>query len=802
VDLFSRLLDPASYVYNAYALPQLACALITFVLGVTVFVREHGTRVGVLYLFQTLAIGTWLLGFSVADFAADTEIAQSWLRLGHVGVSLIPALTLQFTWAVVRPTTRVEWLLWLGWAGSGAFVVLTLGAPWFFDTPYRYPWGYYSHSTAYSAALVPFLFVLFGFSLWLYWQAYRRAPPNSVAARRAKLLYIAFSIGGLGAIDFLPAFGVGVYPFGYVPILIGIGLVTYVTGRHRLVDITPAFAANQILDTINDGLFVLDKDGVVQVANNALLTMIGAKKDNVIGKGIPASLRRLLTRAEFASIQAGVPMHNREVELKRRDGTAMVLNLAVSIMRERAKENVAYVCVLRDITERKRAEERIRFLAYYDSLTSLPNRQLFEEQLSAALATAARNNRIVAVLFLDLDHFKRINDTLGHTLGDALLQAIAGRLLACVRKERTGAKGPEDTVARLGGDEFIVALYDLDEQDDALHVAERILAVVCEPMRLDQHEIAITASLGISIYPHDGDDVGVLLKNADAAMYQAKEAGRNNYILYDRTMNIATYDRLSLQAKLRRALEQGSLTLQYQPQVATHSKETVGVEALLRWYDPVLGWIPPSRFIPIAEECGLILPIGDWVLKTACAQVRAWEDAGLPALRVAVNLSSRQFRDRDLISIVREALHASRLEPYRLELEITESIIMQDALRTRQTLEALKRMGVRLSIDDFGTGYSSLSYLRSFPIDTLKIDRTFVQDIAATPDNGAIVAAIIAMARSLKLGVIAEGVDTEEQLAFLELHGCKLAQGFLFCKPLPPSELQAWMQMRHARVAR
>jgi diguanylate cyclase (GGDEF)-like protein/PAS domain S-box-containing protein len=801
VDL-SRLLDPANYVYNAYALPQLACALMTFLLGVTVFARERDSRVGGLYVFQTIAIGTWMLGFGVANLAADVDVAQHWLRFGHVGVCLIPALTLHFTWAVVRPTARAGWVLWLAWVGAWVFVVLTLAAPWFFDAPYRYPWGYYLHSNVYSNTVVPFLFVLFGSSLWLYRQAYRHAHPNSVAARRAKLLYIAFVIGGLGAIDFLPAFGVDIYPIGYVPILISIGLVTYITGRHRLVDITPAFAANQILDTINDGLFVLDKDGVIQVANNALLTMIGAKHDEVIGKRIPASLRRLLTPAELMSIQAGVPMQNREVEFKRRDGAVMILNVAVSIMRERAKENVAYVCVLRDVTERKRAEERIRFLAYYDSLTGLPNRQQFEEQLRAALATAARNNRIVAVLFLDLDHFKRINDTLGHTLGDALLQAIAGRLLACVRKERTGAKGIEDTVARLGGDEFIVALYDLDEQDDALRVAERVLAVVCEPMRLDKHEIAITASVGISIYPHDGDDVGVLLKNADAAMYQAKEAGRNNYFLYDRTMNIATYDRLSLQAKLRRALERGDLTLDYQPQVATHSKETVGVEALLRWRDPVLGSIPPSRFIPIAEECGLILPMGDWVLKTACAQVRAWEDAGLPALRVAVNLSSRQFRDRDLVSFVREALSASKLEPYRLELEITESMIMQDALHTRQTLEALKRMGVRLSIDDFGTGYSSLSYLRSFPIDTLKIDRTFVNDIGATPDNGAIVAAIIAMARSLKLGVIAEGVDTEEQLAFLELHGCKLAQGFLFCKPLPASELEAWMQVRHARAAR
>jgi EAL domain-containing protein (putative c-di-GMP-specific phosphodiesterase class I) len=267
-------------------------------------------------------------------------------------------------------------------------------------------------------------------------------------------------------------------------------------------------------------------------------------------------------------------------------------------------------------------------------------------------------------------------------------------------------------------------------------------------------------------------------------------------------MNAATYDRLLLETKLRKALELGHLSLHYQPQVATHSRTSVGVEALLRWDDPDLGSIPPERFIPIAEESGLILPIGAWVLRTACAQVRAWRDAGLPLLRVAVNISSRQFRDRDLVGTVREALHVARLEPQYLELELTESMIMQDALHTRGTLNALKAMGVHLSIDDFGTGYSSLSYLRSFPIDTLKIDRSFVCDIAADADTDAIVAAIIAMAKSLKLGVVGEGVETEEQRAFLQLHGCKLAQGFLFCEPLPPDELEAWIELRYSRRAK
>lgn len=795
------MLDPACYAYNPYALPLLISASITFLLGIGIVVREQASRVGVLYLLETLAIGTWFLGSGAAYLSIDAVIADRWLRFAQVGVAFIPALTLQFTWSVIHPPVRLRWLLSLGWGCSGVFAAAALVSSSYFGTPYRHFWGYYVHYTAYSTLFILFAAAVFAVIFLLYEWAYRRAHPSAIAARRARLLLIAFAIGITSAIDFVPAYGVNLYAFGYIPVLISIGLVTYITDRYRLMDITPAFAARQIIETMNDGLFVLDKEGIVRVTNDTLLDMIGMKREEVVDKPVPRYFRRLLTHAEFAAIQSGVPLHNREVDFIRTDGISVAVSLSVSTMPEGRSQNAAYVGVVRNITESKRAEERIRFLAYYDSLTSLPNRQLFQEQLHAALANAARRQRMVALLFLDLDHFKRVNDTLGHALGDSLLQAVAGRLLSCVRTARTGAREIEDTIARLGGDEFIVALYDLEKKEDALRVAKRVLAAVSEPVRLGQHDIAVTASLGISIYPCDGDDAVALLKHADAAMYQAKEAGRNGYFLYDRTLDSIMYDRLLLQAKLRRALEQGSLSLHYQPQVTIPGREPVAVEALLRWDDPDLGSIPPARFIPIAEESRLILPIGDWVLKTACAQVRAWQDAGLPALRVAVNLSSRQFADRNMAAIVGAALESARLEPSRLDLELTESMIMQDALHTHRTLEELKGMGVHLSVDDFGTGYSSLGYLRSFPIDALKIDRTFVHRIGAEPNNRAIVAAIIAMARSLKLGVIAEGVDSEEQLNFLRLHGCKLAQGFLFCEPLPAHELEDWIQMRRTRTA-
>jgi len=791
--------DFGAYAQNGYALLQLVCALPALALGTIIVIRERGSKASINYFFVTLGIAVWFVGFSAGYVAPDAATADAWIRFGNIGVSFIPTLTLQFTWSLLRPRNRLYWLLIAGWIASFAMALAIATVPVTFGPPHRYSWGYYGSYNLFSTLLIPFLGLYFGVTLYLYWEAYKRARPGSIAARRAKLLLMAWSIGSFGAVDFLPSYGIDMYPFGFLIVLVGVSITTYVTARYRLLDITPAFAAQHIIENMNDGLIVLDKDGVVRVANNTLLNMLGVTREEFVGKTVPRSLMRLLSPDELASIEAGTPVQNREIEFVRSDGTPMVVSLGVSTMRAAGEQNAAYVGVVRDITERRRAEQRIRYLAYYDNLTNLPNRQSFQEHLRAALAHAARHRRKVALLFLDLDHFKRINDTLGHALGDRLLQAVAARLVGSVRKARNSTSEIEDVVARLGGDEFIVTLQDVESPEEITRVAARLLAAVSEPIRLDQHEIAVTASLGISVYPQDGEDAEALLKNADAAMYQAKEAGRDSYFFYDRASNAAMYNRLSLEVKLRRALELGHLTLYYQPQVITHSRRAVAAEALLRWTDPELGPIPPERFIPIAEESGLIIPIGEWVLREACMQARLWQDAGLPLTRVAVNLSSRQFRDRELLDIVRSALADARLDPRRLELELTESMIMQDALDTRRMLEVLKAMGVQLSIDDFGTGYSSLSYLRSFPIDALKIDRSFVADIPATPDSSAIVTAIIAMARSLKLNVVGEGVETEQQRAFLQQHGCTLAQGLLFCAPLPADDLESWLRMPEAQ---
>lgn len=435
----------------------------------------------------------------------------------------------------------------------------------------------------------------------------------------------------------------------------------------------------------------------------------------------------------------------------------------------------------RDVTEQKQAEERIRHMAHYDALTDLPNRALLHDRINQAIAQSRRGGRGLALLFIDLDRFKNVNDSLGHAVGDRLLRAVAERLRASTRST--------DTVSRLGGDEFVVALTDLRQAADCGHVAQKILAALSAPYELDRQELRVTPSVGISIYPQDGEDVETLMRNADAAMYHAKEMGRNNYQFFTREMNAAARQRLALESDLRRALERNQFVLHYQPLLDLASGRIAAVEALIRWRHPQRGIIAPAEFIAAAEENGLIDAIGEWALREACRQVRVWHKLGHAHLQVAVNCSPHQFRRNDLVSTVAETLAEAGLPATCLELEITENVIIQHTEQTVGRLAALNGMGVRLSVDDFGTGYSSLSYLKRFPIDSLKIDQSFVRDVTSDPDDAAIVTAIVAMAHSLGLVVSAEGVESREQLAFLKRLDCDRAQGFLFSRPLPAEEL-------------
>jgi len=441
--------------------------------------------------------------------------------------------------------------------------------------------------------------------------------------------------------------------------------------------------------------------------------------------------------------------------------------------------------------------EQVRALAYYDSLTGLLNRLSYKDRLARALSEASRERRQLAVFFVDLDNFGRINDTLGHELGDQLLRQVAGRLWACCgqtaveRGAPPDAKGPE--VARLGGDEFTLLLPDLQDGEDAAALARAILSAFASPIQLGAHEIFVTASIGIAVYPADGDDVETLLAHADTAMYEAKKQGGNGYQVFARTMNASALQRLTLESDLRRALEREELVLHYQPIVGVATGAISGAEALVRWQHPTLGLLLPSEFVPIAEENGLIVSLGEWVLRTACAQNRAWQDAGLPAIRVTVNLSSRQIRQGSLAATVSEALDAAGLDAAWLGLELTESVLMERQHEAVTALHRLRAMGVHLAIDDFGTGYSSLSYLKHFPVDALKIDRAFVRDLMSVPDDAAITAAIIAMAHALELSVVAEGVETHEHLAFLKGQGCDEVQGHLLGRAVPAERFAEWL---------
>jgi diguanylate cyclase (GGDEF)-like protein/PAS domain S-box-containing protein len=504
----------------------------------------------------------------------------------------------------------------------------------------------------------------------------------------------------------------------------------------------------------------------------------------------------LLTEKEWAAhkavLQAHEPFLDFTYERLGREGESRYLSISGQPTFDAQGKFTGYRGIGKDVTAGKVAEARIQYLAYHDSLTALPNRSSFSLILNPGIARARRDGNKLAVLFIDLDRFKNINDTLGHDAGDTLLREIGNRLRHCVRQA--------DTVARLGGDEFVVLLQDISEPGHVAKVAQKILFEIASALDILEQEIRVTASIGISIYPEDGEDEQALMKNADIAMYHAKQEGKNNFKFHSEKMDTHTLARLALESSLRRALERSEFQLYYQAKINLGTSRMTGMEALLRWRHPDLGMVPPAQFIPIAEEIGLIGAIGQWVIRSACEQNKAWQDLGYPPMRVAVNLSARQFTEENLVQSIASILDETRLDPAWLELEITESMIMHNVATTMQKLTALGDMGVRIAIDDFGTGHSSLAYLKRFPIDTLKIDRSFVSDLTRSTEDKTITAAIITMGKSLDLIVVAEGVETAEQLEFLRAHGCDEFQGYYAHKPMPAEDFGRLLQIELDRL--
>ena len=466
--------------------------------------------------------------------------------------------------------------------------------------------------------------------------------------------------------------------------------------------------------------------------------------------------------------------------LIRRDGLETPIEDSVAPIHDRQGKATGAVIVFRDVSAARAVAEQMAHSAQHDFLTGLPNRMLLNDRVNQAIALAGRHSKNLAVLFLDLDGFKHINDSLGHAIGDKLLQSIAKRLVSCVRRS--------DTVSRQGGDEFVVLLSEMEHEEDAAVSALRILGAVAQAHSIDQHDLHLTASIGVSVHPDDGLDAETLIKNADTAMYQAKENGRQSYQFFKPAMNVRAVERQSIEESLRRALERKEFSLHYQPKVKLDTGEITGAEALLRWTHPTRGLVSPATFIPVAEDCGLILPIGRWVLREACEQARTWLDAGLPLGTIAVNISLMEVRNNSFLESVFATLSETGLDPKSLELELTESVLMKRAESAASVLKSLRAQGVQIAVDDFGTGYSSLSYLSKFPIDALKIDQSFVRQITTAPDDTTIVTAVISMGRSLKLRVVAEGVETREELEFLRTHQCHEAQGYYFSRPVLPDQ--------------
>lgn len=532
-----------------------------------------------------------------------------------------------------------------------------------------------------------------------------------------------------------------------------------------------------ILETAAEGVITLDEHFIIESFNNAAERMFGYSTVEVIG----AHLTTLLPEQDLGRLSMGSQaILSGGQEFCGRTKAGEAFNLLLSVSKFQIDTTVLITLIAQDISERKRIEKQLEFMASHDVLTGLPNRSLFHDRLVQAMTQADRHHHLAALLFIDLDRFKIINDTFGHQLGDLLLCAVAQRLRATVRAF--------DTVARLGGDEFTIVLTEIRQANEVADIAQKVLATFEKPFMLECYETFVTPSIGIALYPLDHRDAEGLTKNADIAMYRAKEHGKNNFQFYTQDMNVRALERLTLETSLRKAIDRGEFLLHYQPQVSLATGCIIGVEALLRWRHPELGLVPPTEFIPLAEEVSLIAPIGEWVFREACEQALRWQAMGFE-IRTAINVSPRQVRQGDLVKVIQRILTQSGIAPRCIEFEITEGSIMHNAETAIEIFTELKKMGFSLAMDDFGTGYSSLSYLQRFPIDKLKIDQSFVHNIHLDAEAAAITRAIIAMAHSINVTVVAEGVETEEQLAFLRAHQCEAIQGYLFSKPLPADEL-------------
>jgi diguanylate cyclase (GGDEF)-like protein/PAS domain S-box-containing protein len=766
---------PAAFLLAGVSLVVAASVL---GLGLWIATRERWKAVGLQFAALAFLVAVWLSCAAMVMLTVDLVAAAAWARASYLGVALIPAAIYHFTARLLGRHRERQRALALLWATGFVLAALAQATPWIVQGVSLHPWGHFTRLAPPAVAVV-ILYLGVLMSVFGLFARELRSPENSPYRHRAAAFCFAFGVASFSVVDFLPSFGWNAPPLGMVPVAAAMVLVAWAVSRYRLVDVTAGFAADKILETLQGSVLVCDLEERVRVANPAACVLLGYRRAELLGLRLLDVIEtpRNVGNASDTLMRGGI-VRDRPMIWRRRDRSRVEVEVSVSMMRDDLGAPAGMVFVAGDISDRDRAAQ-IEYQAFHDQLTGLPNRTSFTDRLETRLATASLRGSRLAVIFLDLDGFKLINDSLGHSIGDRVLQTLARRLRRAVRDG--------DLVSRFGGDEFTV-LLEVSKPEDAEAVAHKLLAAISEPVMVEGERLFVTGSLGVALYPEHGDDPEALVRNADAAMYAAKELGRNNYQFCGHGLSERARTRLQLEAQLRQGLADNDFELHYQPIVELATGMVSGAEALLRWnHGGEL--LLPERFLAVAEQTLLIRPIGDWVLRTACAQGVAWQGR-FGSFRIAVNVSSHHLAQPGIVDQVAALLEGSGMPAHRLELEITEGTAMKDPERTREVLARLKELGVRLALDDFGTGYSSLSYLQQFPLDTVKIDRSFVATLGQARGGLAIIRATLAMAQALGLRVTAEGVETSMQLELLRELGCHYAQGFGLGMPMPPADFE------------
>ncbi len=768
----------------------LVSAAVVAVASLAIGLRERFSRVSVIYMLEGIAMIGWQVPIAIGWLRGDAASQLAWVTVGTMSALFIAPLNLSFGALITGHWSRWRGLLGAVWGITGVLAVLHVDGRLFIGVN-AFDWGVYPAYGHIGMAFVALTVCTVAVNLYLYYCQYRDNRRDGIAARRALLLAISLAGGGFAAIDFLPTFGIDVLPVGGLALMFGFLVNAYITWRYRLVEITPAYAAHQLMDSMSDGALMIDRDGVVRLANPSAARILGIDHARLHNAPLPPALAR-----DVLGWEVPAPFPTSESTCSARayqtpEGDRKILDAEVALMNDPGHAPDVALITLRDVTGAILAQEQIERLAYFDPLTHLPNRRQLHERFQDAIASADRSRALAALLFLDLDRFKRINDTLGHDVGDQLLKAVAERINACVRENDWVLRSAQadSMLARLGGDEFVLLLAPLDKADDAARVAGRIRDALARPFVLKRGvEVQTGASIGISIYPADGTDEATLMKKADLAMYRAKESGRNMFQFHDAAMNESVTARSTMETGLREGLVNDQFLLHYDPLVACASGAVAGVEAQLFWRHPRRGLLPASAFIAESEDPSVVLPLTQWLVQSACIQLRAWSAMGRPALNVMLNVHPATAERGTLVPLVREAIAQAGIDGSLLMLALSRDGATRDHARVRATLDELHAMGVRIVLDGLRVGGDHQGLSGGYPGGMVRIERTALGAHGST-GVPAVGRAVATLARALDLGIVLSGVDTTEQLAFARAAGCDLAQGAEFGGPVPAEEV-------------